>query len=211
MECPTCQRSITIPEGGVNAIPHNLHLGFKVEVAGYISKIGSDDEKSCDACIDGCTGPAVVFCCTCHHLLCKPCHDYHKRNKISYQHQTDHKIAEMCNVAKAHRDAMREALMCAQEVTSKLTRAIDANDKMAEQVETSTKNTPLIISQFAEQLHQTIEERKKTLLSEMEAITLSKTTALTLQKELLIKMQDEIGRYTEMTSLILQTTRTTRW
>ena len=30
---------------------------------------------------------------------------------------------------------MREALVCAQEVTSKLTSAIDANDKMAEQVE----------------------------------------------------------------------------
>ena len=53
MECPTCQRSITIPEGGVNVIPQNLHLGFEVEVAGYISKIGNDGEKSCDACVDG--------------------------------------------------------------------------------------------------------------------------------------------------------------
>eukprot|EP00731_Ephydatia_muelleri_P008882 Em0004g1220a len=255
MECPTCQRSIIIPEGGVNAIPQNLHLGFEVEVAGYMSKIGSDGEKSCDACIDGSMGPAVVFCCTCHYLLCKPCHDYHKRNKISYQHQTvgldkdslkllpsmmkptehhcskphhekeelklycetcqfvvsrdvlhkDHIIAEMCNIAKVHRDAMREALMCAQEVTSKLTRAIDANDKMVEQVEISTKNATLIISQYVKQLHQAIEERKKTLLSEMEAISLSKKTALTLQKEQLMKMQDEIGRYTEMTSFILQT------
>ena len=173
IECPTCQRSITIPEGGVNAISKNLHLGFEVEVAGYMSKIGSDGEKSCDACIDGSTGPAVVICCTCHHLLCKPCHDYHKRNKISYQHQMvgldmdslkllpsmmkptehhcskphhekeelkfycetcqlltcrdctlvlhkDHRIDEVCNIAKVHRDAMCEALVCAQEVTSKL-------------------------------------------------------------------------------------------
>eukprot|EP00731_Ephydatia_muelleri_P009129 Em0004g1467a len=66
MECPTCQRSITIPEGGINSIPQNLHLGFEVEVAGYMSKIGSDDEMSCDACIDESTRPAVVFCCTCH-------------------------------------------------------------------------------------------------------------------------------------------------
>ena len=254
MECPTCQRRITIPEGGVNAIPQNLHLGFEVEVAGCISKIGSDGEKSCDACIDGSTGPAVVFCCTCHHLLCKPCHDHHKRNKILQHHQMvgldeeslkllpskikpteslssqphhekelklycetcqfvvsrdvlhkDHKIAEMCNIAKVHRDTMREALMCAQEVTSKLTRAIDANDKMAEQIETSRENATLIINQAFEQLHQTIEERKKTLLSEMETISISKKTALTLQKEQLMKMQDEIDRYTEMTSLILQT------
>eukprot|EP00731_Ephydatia_muelleri_P032360 Em0023g867a len=156
MECPTCQRSITIPEGGVNAIPQNLHLGFEVEVAGYISKIGSDGEKSCDACIDGSTGPAVVFCCTCHHLLCKPSHDHHKHNKILQHHQMvgldkeslpsitkpitkrfcsqpdhekeeleyycetcqlltcgdclhkDHRTNEVCNIAKVHRDAMKE-------------------------------------------------------------------------------------------------------
>ena len=258
MECPSCQRSITIPEGGVNAIPQNLHLGFEVEVARYMSKIGSAEEKSCDACIDGSVGPAVVFCCTCHHLLCKLCHDYHKRNKILHHHQivgldkeslkllpsimkpTEHlcsqhyhekedleyycetyklrtcrdctlvchmdlKIADLSNIAKAHRDAMREALMCAQEVTSKLTKAINANDEMAEQVETSRQNATVIITQAFEQLQQTIAERKKMLLSEMEDISLSKTTALTLQKEQWMKLQDEIGRYTEMTSHILQT------
>ena len=221
-----------------------------MEVAGYISKIGSDGEKSRDACIDGRTGPAVVFCCTCHHLLCKSCHDHHKRNKILQHHLmvgldkeslkllpsimkptehlcsqpldekeelcgisqlhickegTFHKIAEMCDIAKVHRDTVMEAFVCAQDVTTKLTRAIDANDKMAEQVETTRINAALIINQAFEQLHQTIEERKKTLLSEMEAISFSKKTALTLQKEQLMKMQDEIDRYTEMTSLILQT------
>eukprot|EP00731_Ephydatia_muelleri_P032714 Em0024g258a len=258
MGCPTCQRSITIPEGGVNAIPQNLHLGFEVEVAGYMSKIGSDGEKSCDACIDGSTGPAVVFCCTCIELLCASCYEHHKFSRKLSDHlivkldkeslkllpsimkptkhfcslphhekeelkffceicqlltcrdctlvlHKDHRIADMCNIAKVHRDAMREALVCAQEVTSKLTRAIDANGKMAEQVYTSRENATLIVTQAFEQLHQTIEERKNTLLSEMEAISLTKTTALSLQKEQLIKMQDEIGRYTEMTSHILQT------
>ena len=111
----------------------------------------------------------------------------------------------MCNITMVHSEAMREALVCAQEVNSKLTRAIDANDRMAEQVETSRENATLIITQIFEQLHQTIEERKKTLLSVMESISLSKIAALTLQKEEWVKMQDEIGRYTEMTSHILQT------
>ena len=257
MECPTCQRSITIPEGGVNAIPQNLHLGLEVEVAGYISKIGSGGEKPCDAC-DGDKGPAVVFCCTCRQFLCTFCNEYHKRNKILLHHQMvgldqesvrllpsimtptehlcsqphhqkeelkfycetcqclvcrdctlvlhkDHRIAEVCNIAKVHRDGMREALVCAQEMASKLTSAVGANDKMAEQVETSRENATPLINQAFEQLHQAIEERKKTLLSEIEAISLSKTTALSLQKEQLVKIQDEIGRYTEMTSHILQT------
>ena len=258
MECPTCQRSITIPEGGVNAIPQNLHLGFEVEVAGYMSKIGSGHEKSCDACTDGDKGPAVVFCCTCGQFLCTFCHEHHRRNKILRHHQMvgldqesarllpsimtpteylcsqphhqkkklkfycetcqclvcrectlvlhkDHRIGKVCNIAKVHREGMREALVCAQEMASKLTSAIGANDKMAEQVETSRENATLLINQAFEQLHQAIEERKKTLLSEMEAISLSKTTALSLQKEQLVKIQDEIGRYTEMTSHILQT------
>ena len=232
MECPTCQRSITIPEGGVNVIPQNLHLGFEVEVAGYMSKIGSDGEKSCDVCIDGGKGPAVVFCCTCGQFLCTFCHEHHKCNKIFNTHKmvqldkeslgllpsimipTEHlssqphhqkEIAEVCNIAKVHRDEMREALVCAQEVTSKLTSAIDANDKMADQIETSKENIKLLINQTFEQLHQTIEERKKTLLSLMEDISLTKITSLTLQKEQFVKMQDEIGRYTEMTSHILQT------
>ena len=258
MECPTCQRSTTIPEGGVNAIPQNLHLGFEVKVAGYMSKIGRGGEKSCDACIDGGKGPAVVFCCTCGQFLCTFCHEYHKRNKILHHHQIvgldqesvrllpsimtstehfcykphhvtrnlkffcetcqclvcndctlvlhkDHRIAEVCNIAKVHRDEMREVLVCAQEMTSKLTNAIGANDKMAEQVENSRENATLLINQAFEKLLQAIEKRKNTLLSEMEAISLSKTTALSLQKERLVKIQDEIGRYTEMTSHILQT------
>ena len=257
MECPTCQRSITIPEGGVNAIPQNLHLGFEVEVAGYMSKIGSDGAKSCDAS-DGDKGPAVVFCCTCRQFLCTLCHEHHKHNEILRHHQMvepdqdsvrllpsimsstehlcsqpqhqkkklefycetcqclvcrdctlvlhkDHRIAEVCNIAKVHRDGMREALVCAQEMASKLTSAIGDNDKMAEQVGTSRENATLLINQAIQQLHQAIEERKKTLLSEMGAISLSKTTALSLQKEQLVKIQDEIGRYTEMTSHILQT------
>ena len=251
MECPTCQRSITIPEGGVNAIPQNLHLGFEVEVAGYMSKIGSGDEKSCDACIDGGKGPAVVFCCTCGQFLCTFCHEHHKHNKILHHHQmigldqesvrllpyimtsteehhhetkiycetcqclvnsdsapvlhNHHRFADARNIAKVHRDEMREALVCAQEMASKLTSAIGDKDKMAEQAETSRENATLLINQAFEQLHQAIEERKKTLLSEMEAISLSKTTVLSLQKEQLVKIQDEISGYTEMTSHILQT------
>ena len=253
MECPTCQRSITIPEGGVNVIPQNLHLSFEVDVA----KIGSDGEKSCDVCIDGGKGPAVVFCCTCGQFLCTFCHGNHKNNMF-YCHQIvgldkeslkllpsimtptkhlcsqphhqkeelkfycetcqclacrdcilvlhkDHRIAELCNIAKVNRDEMRKALVCAKEVTSKLTSAIDAHDKMAEQVEISRENVTLLIDQAFEQLHHTIEKRKKALLSDMEAILVSKATALTLQKEQFVRMQDEIGHYTETTSHILQT------
>ena len=76
---------------------------------------------------------------------------------------------------------------------------------MIEQVENANNNAVLVINQAFEVLQQTLEERKKTLLSEVEAISLSKTTALTLQKEQFEKIVEDIGHYTEVASHILQT------
>ena len=78
-KCPTCERSTSIPVGGASVLPQNHHLGFEVEVAGYISKIVSNSEVCCDPCIDGRSGPAEVFCCTCYRFMCTFCHEHHKR------------------------------------------------------------------------------------------------------------------------------------
>ena len=90
----------------------------------------------------------------------------------------------------------------AKEVVTKLTGAIDENKRMIEQVEISKRNAFLAINQAFETLQQTLEDLKKTLLSEMEAISLSKTTALTHQKEQFKKMAGDIGHYTDMASQI---------
>eukprot|EP00731_Ephydatia_muelleri_P008027 Em0004g365a len=97
------------------------------------------------------------------------------------------------------------ALEDAKEVVTKLTGAMDENNKIIEQVEISKQTAFLVINQAFEILQQTLEERKKTLLSELEAISLSKTTALTLQKEQFEKMIGDVGHYTDMASQILQT------
>ena len=85
-KCPTCQRSMSIPVGGASGLPQNLHLGFEVEVAGYMSKIVGNSEVCCDECIDGGSGLAEVFCCTCRQFLCKTCHDHHKRGRHLSKH-----------------------------------------------------------------------------------------------------------------------------
>ena len=79
-KCPTCERSTSIPVGGASILPQNLHLGFEVEVAGYMSKIVSNSEVCCDPCIDGRSGPAEVFCCACYRFTCTFCHEHHKRH-----------------------------------------------------------------------------------------------------------------------------------
>ena len=259
-KCPTCERNTSIPVGGASGLPQNLHLGFEVEVAGYMSKIASNSEVCCDQCTNGNSDIAAMFCCTCHQFLCQLCYDYgncpcqlskhcmvelnqegakqlqitmkprdhyssqpnHEDNKLPLYCETckcliptykdfnpiahkDHSITELSTVAEMHRREIEEALEDADKIVTVVTGAIDGNGEMMQEVEISKMNALLTINQGFEILQQTLEERKKILLSEVEAISLSKTTALTLQKEQLEKIVEDIGHYTEVASHILQT------
>ena len=255
-QCPICEQNTSIPVGGASVLPQNLHLGFEVEVAGYMSKMVSNSEVCCDECVDGRNGLAVVFCCMCHQFLCKHCRDHHSSSRKLSKHKivgldqegarqlhttmkpgdhycsqpnhednklnvycktcsllvclhavthNGHTMTDISTLAKAQRMEMTGALEEAKEVVTQLTGAIDENKRMIEQVEISTRNAFLAVNQAFETLQLTLEERKKTLLSELEAISLSKTTALTLQKEQFEKMVGDIGHYTDMASQILQT------
>ncbi|KAL5496727.1 hypothetical protein EMCRGX_G013074 [Ephydatia muelleri] len=257
-QCPICEQNTSIPVGGASGLPQNLHLGFEVEVAGYMSTIVNNSEVCCDECMDGSNSPAVVFCCTCRQFLCKHCHNHHKRSRHLSKHnivgldqegarqlhttmkprdhycsQPDHEddklncycetcsmlvclncitgihknhaVKKVSTVAKTHQMEISRALEDAKEVVTKLTGAIDGNNRMIEEVEVSKRNAFLAINQAFEILQQTLEERRKTLLSDLEAISLSKTTALTLQKEQFERMVEDIGHYTDMASQILQT------
>ena len=256
--CPTCEKNVTIPVGGASVLSQNLHLGFEVEVAGYMSKIVNNSDVACDHCIDGGNGPAVVFCCTCHQFLCKVAYECHRTDRQQFNHKMigldqegarqlytslkpsdhycsqsnheeyklsfycetcsllvclyctalthkSHTVKEISTVAKTHQMKITEALEHAKEVVTMLAGAIDENNRMIEQVEITKRKSFLAISQAFESLHKTLEERKKTLLSELEAISLSKITALTLKKEQFEKMVRDIGHYTDMASHILQT------
>ena len=136
------------------------------------------------------------YCETCSLLVCLHC--------TTVTHKT-HTVKEISTVAKTHQIEITGALEDAREVVTKLTGAMDENNRMIEQVEISKRNASLAINNAFETLQQTLEERKKTLLSELEAISLSKTTALTLQKEQFEKMIGDIGHYTDLASHILQT------
>ena len=136
------------------------------------------------------------FCETCSLLVCS--------DGSTVTHKS-HTVKEVSTVAKTHQMEITGALENAKEVVTKLTGAIDVNNRMIEQVEISKRTVFLAINQTFEMLQQTLEERKKTLLSELEAISLSKTTALTLQKEQFEKVVGDIGHYTDMASQILQT------
>ena len=257
-QCPICDRHTSILVGEASILPQNIHLGFEVEVAGYMSKMVNSSEVCCDECVDERNGLAVVFCCMCRQFLCKVCRDHHSSsrrfskhtivlldqegarqlhttmkprdhycsqpnhedNKLNFYCETcsllvchdcttvthkSHTVKEISTIAKSHQMEITGALEDAKKVVTKLTGAIEGNNRMIEHVEISKQTAFLAINQTFEILQQTLDERKRTLLSELEAISLSKTTALTLQKEQFEKMVGDISHYTDMVSQILET------
>ena len=98
-QCPICERNTSIPVGGASGLPQNLHLGFEVEVAGYMSKMVNNSDVACDHCIDGGNGPAVVFCCTCHQFLCKVVYECHR---------TDRHLSKLHNMVGLDQEGARQ-------------------------------------------------------------------------------------------------------
>ena len=70
-----------------------------------------------------------------------------------------------------------------QQIIPTLAEAIDANQRMIHQIETSKQDTEVAIEDTFKKMVEILDERKKALLSELETIALSKITSLTLQKE----------------------------
>ena len=244
--------------GGASGLPRNLHLGFEVEVAGYVSKITSSSEIFCDECIDGRNGPAEVFCCTCCQFMCTFCHEHHKRSRKLFKHtmvgldqegarqlqavmkprqhyctqpnhednkldlhcescevlvckdckrvaHKDHVVNDLSTVAKDYQGDINNVLGMTQETVAKLKETILENSKLIEQVEVMKGNALMDINQTFQLLHVKLEERKYALLLELEAISLSKTTALTLQKEKFEKLVEDLDRYAQVGTQVIQT------
>ena len=128
--------------------PQNLHLGSEVDVALYTSKMVNNSDVCCDECVDGrycladvlkprehdCSQPThedndlIAYCETCSLLLRRDC--------TTATHKS-HTVKEISTVAKNRQKEITGALDHAKEVVTKLTGAIDENNRMIEQVEIS--------------------------------------------------------------------------
>ena len=90
LKCPTCQKTASLPpEGGVSALPKDLRRSYEAEVAQYASKIQSEEEISCDQCVDVSNGPATSFCVNCCEFLCKACTKHHKSWRKTLGHNLE--------------------------------------------------------------------------------------------------------------------------
>ena len=87
LKCPKCQKMASIPEGDINALPKNLHKSYEAERSQYVNRIQSEEEISCDQCVDTSIGPAVSFCVECCEFICKDCTKQHKFGRKTLSHE----------------------------------------------------------------------------------------------------------------------------
>ena len=89
LTCPTCDKTTSLPEGGIDSLPKDLRKNYEVEVAQYESKFTAGEDVSCDQCIDTSNDHAVSFCINCCEFLCKACTEYHKTRRKTVNHELE--------------------------------------------------------------------------------------------------------------------------
>ena len=89
LKCPTCGKTASLPEGGIDALPKDLRKSYEAKVAQYRQKIKclavADSGAQCERCVE--ENEAIGFCCQCCTLLCELCCDDHKRSKTTVDHR----------------------------------------------------------------------------------------------------------------------------
>ena len=199
MFCCTCHKFMcTTGQYCHNRVPtlsHHSTVKLDKEVATVLPTLMKPTEPCCSQ--PGHKKLELDFYCeTCKCSICRYCITAHHKG---------HSISEMSAAAEARRDEMKGSLQCVQEVAPTLASAISANVKMVERLEISKQEAEVAIVKAFEQLSEALDQRKKALLSDLEAVLLSKTLSLMLQKEQLEWLQQNIGHCTEVTCHTLQT------
>ena len=139
-----------------------------------------------------------AYCETCDCLVCLDC--------IIEAH-ANHTNVKLSSITKACREKMEGYLKSSQEMLATGLPAVQGDCiRVLEELEMSKQAATLAIEEAFTQLLLTLEQRKKTLLSEVEESFLAmETAATTLQKEQVENIHRDLGRCTEMVSHVLHT------
>ena len=87
LKCPTCEKTASLPDGGVAALPKDLHKVRVASVSQYEVKLQGAEETACDRCIKVSNGPAISFCINCCKFLCEICSEDHKTWRETLNHK----------------------------------------------------------------------------------------------------------------------------
>ena len=112
LTCPTCDKTTSLPEGGIDSLPKDLRKSYEVEVAQYESKFTAGEDVSCDQCIDTSNDHAVSFCINCSEFLCKACTEYHKTRRKTVNHELELMVPKDKGALKGSANIPRQPVHC---------------------------------------------------------------------------------------------------
>ena len=97
VRCPSCRESVSLPAGGVTALPPAFYIQHLMETREVLEKVRDPGKAECDKC-----GEVEVrgFCRDCSHFVCQLCLDVHQRWR-------EFKTHEMCSLDEVGETAMR--------------------------------------------------------------------------------------------------------
>ena len=137
----------------------------------------------------------IFYCKVCNCLICYDCTTNDHKDHLQ-------SIALPSVAANSRRDDIRTLITSAEESASKLAVAINGKITALKAVEDNEENVCQRIEQSFLQLHQALDDRRKTLLADVHSSALSKKTALTLQKE---KCEKNLSCCIDVASTVLET------
>ena len=85
LQCPSCEEKVTLPVGGVSALPQDLRKAHESEIAHISSKV-EDASEQCEHCGRSDCGQAIAFCVDCDEFLCKSCEEHHSKWRKTVKH-----------------------------------------------------------------------------------------------------------------------------
>ena len=136
------------------------------------------------------------YCATCTKPVCNYC--------VVSQHK-EHAFNDLSRAASEQRTEMKQLQESVCNILHKLENATSNTDKMKQQVEASKKNATLLINSTLEDLHRSLQEREKALLTMVDKIAEVKTQSLQSQIDGFKALHSDVTRNNDMMTHTLQT------
>ena len=85
--CPLCKAEFQVPKGGLDELKKHFFLQELIDISRMSSEQGP---KLCQMCVDedDSSTPATTYCLQCGQNMCNQCCAYHRKMKISKNHET---------------------------------------------------------------------------------------------------------------------------
>ena len=192
MWCPICRRKVTLPPGGVEAMPTNFEVQEIIRVLQSVSSTQKESEDSdCKECYKR---KIDCFCEQCQGLMCALC---------ALENHRGHDAKRMEIACEKHKKTFDETIGDVVTCCLAVDNAIKRNAEVLSVLEHDAGNCSKTIKAVFDSLRDHLDSREKALMSAIENVEQGKSTLLNDQCEKLKGLKTELNELiSEATQLL---------